>query len=224
MIRMMFSRLLLPKEVFFVTILAEIKKVMIMSECNSYDLEKCKRGYDCDWSVTKRQREFQYCNRVKGFLPFNIDNYLTFREFSSGEKHRTEGGTECGAEWKVGLGMNEKSFSSASASLLAILQDFDSERYCLKITSGNTSKHREKNTEVNNPKSNEHKVTLINMVAATDWEDSEASTTWLGTNSSDLITAANWSDGVPTTTEPTILFWKIIQLEQLKLISVNNRL
>ncbi|MGD9700688.1 LamG domain-containing protein [Acinetobacter sp.] len=56
-------------------------------------------------------------------------------------------------------------------------------------------------TVVYDATSNGHNGTLINMDGATDWVDSEAFTTWLGTNSPDWVTVANWSDGVPTSTD-----------------------
>lgn len=48
---------------------------------------------------------------------------------------------------------------------------------------------------------NAYNGTLINMDAVTDWVDSEAFTTWLGTTSSNWATSTNWSDGVPTATD-----------------------
>ncbi len=49
--------------------------------------------------------------------------------------------------------------------------------------------------------SNNNDLTLTNMDATTDWDDSEAFDTWVGSESTDWATAANWSDGVPASTD-----------------------
>ncbi len=64
--------------------------------------------------------------------------------------------------------------------------------YRLNETSGNTAY---------DATDNGYDGTLTNMDGSTDWVDSEAFTTWLGGTSSDWATAANWTDGVPTSSD-----------------------
>ena len=53
-------------------------------------------------------------------------------------------------------------------------------------------------TTLHDATANGSKGTLTNMDGSTDWVDSEAFNTWLGTTGSDWDIASNWSDGVPT--------------------------
>lgn len=48
---------------------------------------------------------------------------------------------------------------------------------------------------------NAYNGTLINMDDATDWLDSDAFNSWIGSESNIWSTTSNWSDGVPTSTD-----------------------